>query len=91
MFGDTLYADNADLKVTVTGGTGQLLYYLVNGLPISLVPITSDPFTTTLPISRVPLGEGSLGTFWRVQTFDLASQSFTTIGNPVFLKAGPAP
>jgi hypothetical protein len=85
MFGDTLVAEQATLSVTVTGGSNQLLRILANDLPVLHVPIISDPFTHTMPISRVPLMESPLGTTWRVETLD--TLSLTTIGNPVFLKA----
>lgn len=88
IFGDTLtLADggSATLKVTVTGGQGQVLNYLRNGLIVQAVPITADPFTHSRAISRLRLNEGPLGTAWRVETRDLSSR--TTIGNPVFLKS----
>lgn len=84
MFGDTLVTEQATMTVTVRGGANQLLRVLANGLPVLHVPITSDPFTHTQPIARVPLMESPLGTTWRVETLD--AQSLTTIGNPVFLK-----
>jgi hypothetical protein len=50
------------------------------------VPVTSDDFTHSFTATRSGTS-GPLGTFWRVDTFDLASVS--TIGNPIFL-ADPA-
>jgi hypothetical protein len=87
MFGDTLTAEQATMTVTVRGGANQLLRVLANDLPLLHIPITSDPFTHTQPIARVPLMESPLGTTWRVETLD--AQSLTTIGNPVFLKPAP--
>lgn len=89
-FGDSLTAETATLEVRVTGGQGQLLKLYQNGLPVPLavVPILGDPFTHSQPIFRLPLTEGSLGTFWRIETFDPLQQVITTIGNPVFL-TGP--
>ncbi len=88
MFGDSLAADRADVTVTVTGGQGQVLAITRDGFLGALpVLITSDPFTHTFTATRAG-GSGPLGTFWRVDTFDL--QSLTTIGNPIFL-TGPAP
>jgi hypothetical protein len=84
IFGDTLFADQATLAVTVTGGANQMLRILANGVPVLHIPIPSDPFTHTQPIGRVPLMESPLGTHWRVETFD--ELSLTTVGNPVFLK-----
>ena len=86
MFGDVLYADSAAVTVRVRGGAGQLLHVSSDGLPAGIVPISSDDFTHTFVATRSPLS-GPLGTFWRVDTFDLSS--VTTIGNPVFL-ADPA-
>ena len=82
MFGDVLYADSAAVTVRVRGGAGQLLHVSGDGLPAGIVPISSDDFTHTFAATRSPLS-GPLGTFWRVDTFDLSS--VTTIGNPVFL------
>lgn len=86
MFGDTLSVGPAEpvmLRVTVTGGGGQVLSYLRNGQPFVSVPITADPFVHELPVTRTP-DEGPLGTFWRIETRDL--QTRTAIGNPIFLK-----
>lgn len=88
MFGDTLAVGPADvvtLRVTVTGGAGQVLRYLRNGETFAEVPITTDPFVNELGVTRDPVNEGPLGTFWRVETLD--SQTRTTVANPVFLKA----
>lgn len=89
IFGDTLRlsaSQSAALTTTVSGGLGQLLTYFQNGVPVLSVPVLSDPFTHSLPLAlRAPLGEGPLGTVWRVETRD--AESRTTIGNPIFLKA----
>ncbi len=86
--GDTLHADAATLDVHVRGADGQLLFVSKDGLPVGVVPIVGDDFRTTVAATRDP-ASGPLGTFWRVDTADL--QSLTTIGNPVFLEAGPPP
>jgi hypothetical protein len=89
--GDTLHADAATVTVRVRGGAGQALAITKNGLPAGIVPITSDDATHTFLATR-DRGSGPLGTFWRVDTFDL--RSLTTIGNPVFLQdpaAAPPP
>lgn len=88
MVGDTLHADAASLEVEVEGADGQTLVVTRDGLPAGLVPITGDDFRTTVAATRDP-GSGPLGTFWRVDTVD--PQGYTTIGNPVFLAAGPRP
>ncbi|MGH9246212.1 MAG: CehA/McbA family metallohydrolase [Acidimicrobiales bacterium] len=89
MFGDSFTADHVQVRVTVNGGRGELLQVTRNGTIAGLpVLITSDPFSYTFTATRVPAEEGPLGTFWRVDTFDL--QSLTAIGNPIFL-TGPAP
>jgi len=88
MFGDTLTVGPADavtLRVTVTGGAGQILRYLQNGETFVEVPITTDPFVNELSVTRAAV-EGPLGTFWGIETLD--SQTRTTIGNPIFLR-GP--
>jgi MprA protease rhombosortase-interaction domain-containing protein len=81
--GDTLYADAATVTVRVRGAAGQLLAITADGLPVGVVPITGDDITHTFQASRLPTA-GPLGTFWRVDTFDL--ESLTTIGNPIFLQ-----
>jgi hypothetical protein len=86
IFGDTLFADVAAVRVHVTGGAGQALHISRDGLPSAIVPITSNDFIHAFTATRVPTS-GPLGTFWRVDTFDL--QSVTAIGNPIFL-ADPA-
>jgi hypothetical protein len=90
MFGETLEVGATEpvrLTVTVTGGSGQILTYVQNGVPILAVPIVGDSFTHNLPLAtRNLLTEGPLGTFWRIETRN--AQSRTTVGNPIFLK-GP--
>jgi hypothetical protein len=85
-FGSTLVLNRpgavAQLTVTVTGAAGQSLRLVRGGDDLQTVPIPTDPFTQTFSISRIP-GEGPLGTWYRVETFDARSR--TTIGNPVFL------
>ena len=83
MFGGSLGADTATLRVRVTGGQGQILTYYRNGLPMRAVPITADPFEHSLEAGR-GLVEGPLGSFWRIETRDLESR--TAIGNPIFLR-----
>jgi hypothetical protein len=82
-FGDTLIGQTAKLDVTVNGASGQSLVVSRNGAEVQRVPITADPFTTTIDASRDPAGEGPLGTFWRVDIAD--DVSLTAIGTPVFL------
>jgi hypothetical protein len=88
MFGDTLMvgpADDVTLRVTVTGGLGQTLRYLVNGETSQEVTVTADPFVHEKVVQRAG-SEGPLGTFWGIETLD--TQTRTTIANPIFLK-GP--
>ena len=85
IFGDTLKAAAAEVTVTVTAGKGQSLRIVRNGDDLATVPVDADPFSHTFPAERVA-GEGRLGTWYRVETFDARSR--TTIGNPIFL-AGP--
>ncbi|MDP8937820.1 MAG: CehA/McbA family metallohydrolase [Actinomycetota bacterium] len=82
IFGDTLVASAAQVTVTVTGGAGQALRVVRNGDDLATVPVMADPFTHTFTAERVA-GEGPLGTWYRVETFDARSR--TTIGNPIFL------
>ncbi|HEY0973394.1 MAG TPA: CehA/McbA family metallohydrolase [Solimonas sp.] len=88
IFGDTLQVDGLSpvtLRTTVTGGGGQLLSYLRNGLTVLAVPVVGDDFTHEFALAtREPLTEGPLGTFWRVEVRDL--QTRTAIGNPIFLQ-----
>lgn len=87
-FGDTLLVTPTDavtLRVTVSGGAGQVLRYLRNGETFVEVPIPTDPFVNELSVTRAATGEGPLGTFWGIET--LNTQTRTTIGNPIFLKA----
>jgi hypothetical protein len=88
MFGDTLAAGIAEpvtLHVKVSGGMGQLLTFLRNGVPVLTVPVIADPFETDYPLAlRDPLSEGPLGTYYRIETRD--AQSRTTLGNPIFLR-----
>ena len=80
--GDTLVGTTADVTVTVTDAAGQHLRLLRNGAETAVVDISSSPFTYTFTADRAA-DEGSLGTFWGVQTFD--DVSLTTISNPIFL------
>jgi hypothetical protein len=88
MFGGTLHVapdETVTLRTTVTGGAGQILRYVANGVAVLQVPILTGDFTHEFPAAARLPGEGPLGTFWRVETLD--AQSRTAIGNPVFLKA----
>lgn len=88
IYGDTLtlaQGETAMLTTTVTGGIGQQLSYYANGLPVLTLPVPTDPYVHTLPAMRLPVSEGPLGTFWRIELRD--AQTRTVIGNPVFLKA----
>jgi len=76
----------AELRVTVRDGDGQTLRLLRNGDELFTVPVTGDVFDHTFPVRRHG-GEGPLGTWYRVETFDRRSR--TTIGNPVFLQEPP--
>lgn len=91
MFGDTLTVGPTDavtLRVTVTGGAGQLLRYLRNGDNVDPeIAIATDPFVHEMSVTRAdPADEGPLGTFWGVETRD--TEVRTTIANPIFLR-GP--
>lgn len=89
IYGDSLTlaeGEAATLTTTVNGGIGQRLSYYANGLPVLTVPVLTDPFVHTLPATRLPAGEGPLGTFWRIEVRD--AQSRTVIGNPIFLVPG---
>lgn len=88
IMGDTLVASTAVIDVTVTDGAGQRLRILRDGVEVSVVDVTSSPFTHTFTADRTA-DEGPLGTFWGVQTFDAVS--LTTISNPVFLADEPRP
>jgi hypothetical protein len=88
MFGDVLHAERATVAVRVRGGAGQALHVSRDGLPVDVVPLRDGDVTHTFTATRAP-GSGPLGTFWRVDTFDVAS--VTTIGNPIFLAGGSPP
>lgn len=92
IFGDTLLladGETATLTTTVTGGSGQFLSYILDGVSVLTVPVTSADFTHSFPLAaRNPLTEGPLGSFWRVEVRD--AQTRTALGNPIFLKA-PSP
>jgi hypothetical protein len=87
-FGDTLLGDRAQLDLTVRAGSGQTVVVSRNGTEVQRIPITGDPFTTTIDATR-DATEGPLGTFWRV---DVANDvALTAIGNPVFLADAAPP
>jgi hypothetical protein len=87
-FGDTLVGTAATMDVTVNGANGQTLVVSRDGTEAQRIPVTSDPFSTSVPIDRDP-AEGPLGTFWRV---DVAGDvALTAIGNPIFLADAQPP
>ena len=91
IYGDSLAlaeGETATLTTTVSGGVGQLLSYYANGLPVLSLPVPTDPYVHSLPAARLPLSEGPLGTFWRIELRDARTR--TVIGNPIFLKAASA-
>jgi hypothetical protein len=73
------------VTVAVVGGAGQSLRTIRNGVEVEVVKVVGDRFEHGFAADRA-VGEGPLGTWWRVETFDGAAR--TTIGNPVFL-GGP--
>ena len=89
IYGDTLRlteTDTATLTTTVTGGVGNTISYIQNGVLLLQVPVATDPFVSTLPTAvRNPANEGPLGTLWRIELRD--AETRTVIGNPIFLKA----
>ncbi len=93
-FGSVLVLDGpgtqAELRVTVTGGDGQVLRLVGSGgHAAGTVAVRGDAFEHAFRVGRRP-GEGPLGTWYRLETAD--EQGLTTIGNPVFLRgpvAGP--
>jgi hypothetical protein len=72
--------------VLVLGGDGQSLRVIRNGGELEVAKIDGDRFEHRFEVGRAAAGEGPLGTWWRIETFDGASR--TTIANPVFL-GGP--
>lgn len=76
-FGSTLATDAADLHVTVTGASGQVLRLVANGDVTSVVVVDGDRFDHVFPVDRAQ------GTWFRIETLD--GRGRTTIGNPVFL------
>ncbi|MES2684625.1 MAG: CehA/McbA family metallohydrolase [Pseudomonadota bacterium] len=89
IYGDTLRlatTEVAALTTTVTGGVGNVISYIQNGVTMLVVPVLTDPFVHSLPTAmRNPANEGPLGTHWRIELAD--GETRTIIGNPVFLKA----
>ncbi len=86
MFGERLSVaanETVRLKVTVTGGAGQRLYWYRNGQLAGSARIDADPYTEVRDVQRDLRNEGDLGTMWRIETGDASSR--TTLGNPVFL------
>ncbi len=83
IFGDTFRAATAQVTVRVRGARNQVLEVVRDGLPVQFVAVTSNDFTHTFTARRFSTS-GPLGTAWRIQTHDL--KSFTTLGNPIFLK-----
>ncbi len=88
MFGDTLVADTATMKLTVTGAVGDTLTVRRNGTEVERVAVTSDPFVHESPIARVA-DEGPLGTFWGAEVLDTTkapgAELAVDIANPIFL------
>lgn len=83
MMGDTVVGDRpVAITATVTGGEGQRLRVVRDGVEVEVVDVTSSPFTHTFTAARTD-DEGPLGTFWRVETFD--DVSLTAVANPIFL------
>lgn len=88
MFGDTLVANAATMKISVNGGNGDFLTIRRNGTEVERVPITSDSFVHETAISR-SADEGPLGTFWGAEVLDTTkapgSELAVDVANPVFL------
>jgi len=94
MFGDTLVADEATMKLTVTGAVGDTLTVRRNGTEVERVAVTSDPFVHETPIVRVA-DEGTLGTFWGAEVLNTTkapgAELPVNIANPVFLSGTARP
>ena len=83
-YGDTVYADTANIAVELAGAQGQALQLIVDGNTVSSLPVTGDPFTADLPLARLA-NSGPAGTFARIEVAR-ADGVITVIGNPVFLQ-----
>lgn len=86
LMGETVWADQATIDVTVSGADGQFLRISRDGDVVDLVPVDGDVFRHRIDATSTD-GSGPLGTFWRVDTLD--QQSLTTISNPIFLRPSP--
>ncbi|MBR9813706.1 CehA/McbA family metallohydrolase [bacterium] len=84
MYGDTVFADSASLRVEVLGAQGQGLTLILDGEIASIVPVIADPFSIDLPLTRLATS-GPAGTFARIQ-ITRADGIITVIGNPVFVQ-----
>lgn len=92
-FGDTLNiapTDLATLTIQIANANGQTLELIQNGTMTITVPITSDDFSHSQPITR-SAQEGPLGTFWRFDVRAPAEPAVpktairTLIANPIWL------
>jgi hypothetical protein len=93
IFGDTLVADTAQLRIRVRGGAGQVLSIRRNGTEVQRIPIDGPDVTRVVTADRGTDG-GPLGTFWGAEVLDVTSypgvEVPTVIANPVFLSDRPA-
>jgi hypothetical protein len=86
-FGSTFAVDGRDgvveLRVTVSGGGGQVLRLMTTGGEADRVLVDGDRFEHAFACHVRP-GAGSVGAWYRVETADARGR--TTIGNPVFVR-----
>lgn len=83
--GDTVFADEATLSATVTGGEEDTLWVIKNGVIVDRVPITSDPFTHERQVAAPANGEDR----YRHQV--VFGTTAKTIGSYVWLRAAGSP
>jgi hypothetical protein len=87
MMGDAFTAESATVTVEVTGGAGRTLRVVRDGAPVEDVAIDGDVWSHSFDATVAAAGSGPLGTFWRVDVVDPATDTPTVITNPVFVGA----
>lgn len=82
--GDTVKARSTVAHAKVTGANGQMFHWVKNGMAMDDIAITSDPFTTDLPVTPATTGED------RVRAEVWVDGAPRTITSHVYFQTGTA-
>lgn len=83
--GDTVSCERATLVARVTGGSGQTVRFVQDGVPMEAIPVDADPFEASIEVT--PSAEGE--TRWRAEV--LVDGRIRTVTSNLWFRWGEEP